>query len=52
MTRELREILDKMRDSLLHKKPINLTSQELRLVMKYILELETAIVEGLDEDFN
>ena len=52
MTRELRETLDKMRDSLLHKKPIKLSAIELHLVMVYILKLETAVVEGLDEDFN
>lgn len=49
MTRELRETLDKMRDSLLHKKPIKLTAKELHLVIVYIMKLETAVVEGVDE---
>lgn len=49
MTRELREVLDKMRMCLLHKETIKLTPDELRIVIKYILELETAVVEGIDE---
>lgn len=52
MTRELRETLDKMKMCLLHKEPIKLSAKELHLVMVYILKLETAVVEGLDEDFN
>ncbi len=49
MTRELRETLEKMREHLLYKREIRLTPKELRLVIKYILELETAVVEGIDE---
>lgn len=49
MTRELRETLDKMRMCLLYKQPIKLTPEELRLVYVYILKLETAVVEGVDE---
>jgi hypothetical protein len=41
--------LDKMRDSLLHKKPIKLSAEELHLVIVYILKLETAVAEGVDE---
>lgn len=49
MTRELRETLDKMRMCLLHKEQIKLTPAELRLVIVYIMKLETAVVEGVDE---
>jgi hypothetical protein len=49
MTRELRETLDKMRMCLLHKESIRLTPEELRLVIVYIMKLETAVVEGVDE---
>ena len=49
MTRELRETLDKMRLCLLSKREVKLTPEELRLVVKYIFNLETAIVEGTDE---
>ena len=49
MTRELREILDKMKDALLHGKEIRLSRKELSLVIKYINDLETAVVEGVDE---
>lgn len=49
MTRELKETLDKMIMCLLHKEPIRLSAEELRLVYVYILKLETAVVEGVDE---
>lgn len=49
MTRELRETLDKMKMCLLHKESIRLTPEELRLVIVYIIKLEAAVVEGVDE---
>ena len=52
MTRELKEVLDKIREHLLYKRELKLTPKELRLVVKYILELETAVVEGVDENNN
>ena len=50
MTKELREVLDKIREHLLHKQKIELTPDELRLVVIYIMNLETAVVEGIDEN--
>lgn len=49
MTREVRETLDKMKDALLRGQEIRLSKKELSLVIKYINELETAVVEGVDE---
>lgn len=49
MTRETRETLDKMKDALLHSQEIRLSKKELSLVIKYINDLETAVIEGIDE---
>lgn len=51
MTKELNEVLQRMRIALLHKKGITLDNKDLRLVMKYIHELEIEISGG-DEDYN
>lgn len=49
MTKELSEVLQRMRVALLHKKGITFDNKDLRLVMKYITELEIEI-SGADEE--
>lgn len=49
MTKELSELLKRMKQSLLHGEGIRLTRKELSLVIKYINELEIEI-SGVDED--
>ena len=50
MTKELSEVLQRLRVALLHKKGITLDNKALRLVMKYIHELEIEISGGNEED--
>lgn len=50
MTKELNEVLQRMRIALLHKNGITLDSKALRLVMKYIHELEMEISGGYEEN--
>ena len=50
MTKELSEILQRMRIALLHKNGITLDNKALRLIMKYINELEIEISGGNEED--
>ena len=50
MAKELNEVLQRMRIALLHKNGITLDNKALRLVMKYIHELEIEISGGNEED--
>ena len=50
MTKELSDVLSRMRTMLLHRRSITLNKNELRLVMKYIHELEIEISGGNEED--
>ena len=51
MTRELIDLLNKMRQVLLNGQEIRLNKKELRLIMKYINDLEIEIAGG-DETNN
>lgn len=46
MTRELIDLLNKMRQALLNSQEIRLNKKELRLIMKYINDLEIEIAGG------
>ena len=50
MTKELHEVLQRMKGALLVKRGITLDNKALRLVMKYIKELEIEISGGNEED--
>ncbi len=49
MTKELYEVLHRMKVNLAYKHPVSLNTRELSLVMRYIHELEEE-VSGGDED--
>lgn len=49
MTKELSELLKRMKEKLLHSEGITLTKKDLSLIIKYINELEIEI-SGVDED--
>lgn len=49
MNKELYELLNKMRERLLHGCSIELSRKELSMVIRYINELEREISEGIDE---
>lgn len=49
MTKELYEILQRIKQCLIYKLDIKLTYKELHLVMKYINELETEIAGGYED---
>ena len=50
MTKELNEVLQRMKVNLAYKHPVSLNTKELSLVMKYIHELEIEISGGNEED--
>lgn len=50
MTKELNEILQRMRTNLVYRHSVTLNPKELSLVMKYIHELEIEISGGNEED--
>ena len=50
MTKELSEVLQRMRTALLYGLGITLDKKALRLVMRYINELEIEISGGNEED--
>lgn len=49
MTKELNEVLERIKQALLHKEPIKLNKKELHLLMKYINDLETEIAGGYED---
>lgn len=49
MTKELYEVLLRMKESLMHKSSITLSARELHYIIKYINELELEIC-GEDEE--
>ena len=50
MTRELYDVLTHMTKCILYKRQITLSYKELKLVMKYIHELEREVSDGDEED--
>ena len=49
MNKELYELLQKMKDQLLHSQGISLSKKELSMIIRYINALEIEISEGIDE---
>lgn len=49
MNKELYELLNKMRNELLHGQGISLTKKELSMIIRYINELVEEISNGIDE---
>ena len=49
MTKELNEVLQRMKQCLLYKLDIKLTRKEIHLIMKYINDLETEISGGYED---
>ena len=49
MNKELSELLKTMKTELLHNQGITLSKKELRMIVKYINELEIEISCGIDE---
>lgn len=50
MTKELSAVLSRLRNCLLYRRSIELSINEIRLLMKYINELEIEISGGNEED--
>lgn len=50
MTKELSTVLGKLRSCLIYRRSIELKLNEIRLIMKYINELEIEISGGNEED--
>lgn len=50
MTKELYEILQRMKTNLVYRHSVTLSYKELSLIMKYITELEIEISGGNEED--
>ena len=48
MNKELFEVLKKMKNELLHKQGITLNKNELRMILRYINDLEIEIAGGDD----
>ena len=50
MTKELHEVLQRMKTNLVYRHSVTLNPKELSLVMRYINELEKEISGGDEED--
>lgn len=49
MNKELYELIKLLKDKLLHSEGITLNKKQLKMIMKYINELEIEISGGVDE---
>lgn len=49
MNKELYELLNKLKEKLLHSEGVTLSKVELRLIMRYINELEKEISGGTED---